>query len=84
MPWRKWGEGLVDTMQLWTLTNPREGFVKLDTIAKFLGCSRKTDGWTGASVWPAWQAGEHDRIRAYCAQDVEVVRAVHRRMAGLA
>lgn len=80
-PWRKWGEGLADTMGMWCLTNPRE-YVKLDVIARFLGVAPKMEGMSGAEVWPAYQRGEHEKIRAYCAQDVETTRAVYRAMVG--
>ena len=82
IPWRKWGDGVEDTMELWSLTNPREGYTKLDTIARFLGLGSKTEGMDGREVWPAYQRGEHDRIRTYCAQDVALTRDVHRVIRG--
>ena len=81
LPYRKWGDGLVDTMQLWSITNPKE-YVKLDTIARFLGYSGKEDGMSGAEVWPAYLRGEHDRIRHYCAKDVALTRSIHLHMTG--
>lgn len=80
-PWKKWGDGLADTMGMWCLTNPRD-YVKLDTIARFLGVPPKLDGMTGADVWPAYCAGDHAKIKAYCAQDVETTRAVYLAMVG--
>lgn len=81
LPYRKWGDGLIDTMQLWSITDPKQ-MVKLDTIARFLGVEGKEPGMNGAEVWPAYQRGEHDRIRHYCAKDVEMTRAVYLRMVG--
>lgn len=80
-PFTKWGDGLVDVMLLWSATNPRE-FAKLSTIAAFLDLAGKPEGITGASVWPMYQEGRHAEIRAYCAGDVETVRAVYRRIGG--
>lgn len=81
LPYRKWGDGLADTMQMWSITNPTDR-VKLDTIARFLGYGGKDDGMDGAEVWPAYQRGEHERIKTYCARDVELVRSVYLRMTG--
>ena len=81
IPYRKWGEGLHDTMQMWSVTNPRE-YVSLDTIARFLGLPGKPEGITGASVWPMYQEGRHEEIRRYCAGDVETTRAIYRRITG--
>jgi predicted PolB exonuclease-like 3'-5' exonuclease len=41
----------------------------LNVTAKSLGLPGKTDT-TGADVAELWAAGEHDRVRAYCLQDV--------------
>lgn len=79
LPYRKWGEGLADTMAMWSATNPRE-MIGLATIARFLGVGAKGEGMSGAEVWPAYLRGEHERIRDYCAQDVELVREVYRRI----
>jgi len=79
LPYRKWGDGLIDTMTMWSATNPRD-MVGLDRIARFLGIEGKDDGMDGSKVWPAYQLGQHDRIRHYCAHDVELVRHVYQRM----
>jgi len=79
LPYRKWGDGLIDTMTMWSATNPRD-MVGLDRIARFLGIEGKDEGMDGSKVWPAYQLGQHDRIRHYCAQDVELVRHVYQRM----
>lgn len=81
LPYRKWGDGLIDTMAMWSQTDPRD-MVKLDTIARFLGLEGKEPGMNGAEVWPAYLRGEHDRIAAYCAKDVALTRAIHLRMIG--
>ena len=81
LPYRKWGDGLADTMLMWSATNPTDK-VRLDTIARFLGYAGKEDGMSGAEVWPAYLRGEHDRIQHYCAKDVEMVRSIYLRMTG--
>ena len=81
LPYRKWGDGLIDTMQMWSITNPKD-MVKLDTIATFLGLEGKEPGMNGAEVWPAYQRGEHDRIAAYCAKDVALTRSIYLAMIG--
>jgi hypothetical protein len=57
---------------------------KLADIAEFLGVGEKAEGLSGSEIYPAWLAGEHDRIRRYCAQDVELTRAIYRRCRVLA
>ena len=37
---------------------------------------------SGAEVWPAYLRGEHERIKHYCAADVEMVRSIYLRMVG--
>ena len=81
LPYQKWGTGLADTMAMWSATNPQDK-VKLDTIARFLGYGGKDPGMDGSEVWPAYQRGEHERIRHYCAKDVELTRSVYLHMVG--
>lgn len=73
----------ADTMDLWKSSDFNSKWSKLDDIARFLGIEGKADGWDGSKVWPAYQAGEHDAIRAYCARDVELTREVYLRMGGM-
>ena len=61
-----------------------DGIVKgegLDEWAAAFGLPGKTDGWTGASVYPAYLAGQHDEIREYCAGDVFATRDLYLRVA---
>lgn len=44
--------------------------------AAFFGVEGKTAGWSGARVWPAYQAGEYDAIGAYCMADVAATTAI--------
>jgi len=51
--------------------------------AQAFGLPGKTDGWTGASVYPAYLEGRHDDIADYCAGDVRATRALYLRLAHL-
>lgn len=52
----------------------------LDEWAAFFGIEGKADGWTGADVWPAYQAGRIAEIAAYCEQDVTATAAIYQRI----
>jgi len=71
---------VVDTGELWRATDPAPGRTSLAKIATFLGLGEKAEGLDGSKVYDAWHAGEHDRIRRYCAADVELVREIHGRI----
>ena len=64
--WRKWA---------------REPSVSLDTLANALGIpSSKDGGIEGKDVWKAYQDGRQAEIYEYCKRDVEVTRAIYKRM----
>lgn len=71
---------VVDTQEMWKATDTRGTGARLADIAAFLGLEGKGEGLAGDKVYDAWLAGEHDRIRAYCAQDVALVRTIHGRI----
>jgi hypothetical protein len=52
----------------------------LDEWAKFLGLAGKTDGITGADVFPLWQAGRYDEVTEYCKQDAALTLAIYDRI----
>ena len=58
----------LDLMDLLALYQPRAN-APLDAMAKLAGFAGKL-GMDGAQVWPAFQAGKIDEIRAYCETDV--------------
>ena len=58
----------------------RNGRISLDRLAKIFGFGGKTQGMTGADVGRVWSGGDIDRISAYCRDDVEMTRAIHRKM----
>lgn len=64
--WRKWA---------------REPSVSLDALAKALGIpSSKGGGIEGKDVWKAYQDGRQAEIYQYCKRDVEVTRAIYKKM----
>jgi len=45
-------------------------FAKLDYWLNYFGIGQKTEGMDGSQVYPAWKAGEYDKIQSYCEDDV--------------
>lgn len=81
-PWfprdpKPWSDDVHDTMAMWA---GRNGRISLDRLAKIFGLGGKTQGMTGADVGRVWAGGDADRIAAYCRDDVEMTRAIHRKM----
>lgn len=58
----------TDLMDLLAKYNGRAN-APLDELAKLCGFPGKL-GMDGSQVWPAWQAGKEDEVRAYCETDV--------------
>lgn len=71
---------LFDTMYEWE----RWGYgskISLDRLAHVLNLpSSKDAGVDGSMVWELFTAGEHHAIHDYCLRDVELTRAIYRRM----
>lgn len=64
--WERWGYGAK---------------ISLDKLARVLGLqSSKVGGINGAHVFEMFQRGEYRAIRDYCMRDVEVTRAIYRKM----
>jgi len=75
---KPWSESIRDTMLMW---NPeRERRISLDKLCKVLGVPTSKGDMDGSKVYDAYKAGEFDRIATYCKADVEVTRAVFRRL----
>jgi len=71
---------LYDTMREWAKWNQKR-CISLRDLAKALQVdAAKLDGMSGDQVYDLFRAGAHERIVRYCLQDVEVVRAIYRRM----
>lgn len=68
-----------DTMLLWCGAYSKD-HVKMDDLAFMLGLPGKGD-IDGSDVWPMCQEGRIEEVAEYCARDVEVVRAIWRRIA---
>ncbi|MDY0271519.1 MAG: 3'-5' exonuclease [Advenella sp.] len=58
----------IDLMDLLAKYNGRAN-APLDQLAKLCGFPGKL-GMDGGQVWPAWQEGKADEVRAYCETDV--------------
>ncbi|HYG44740.1 MAG TPA: 3'-5' exonuclease [Bordetella sp.] len=58
----------IDLMDLLAKYNGRAN-APLDELAKLCGFPGKL-GMDGSQVWPAWQQGKADEVRAYCETDV--------------
>jgi len=74
---KPWSELICDTMTLWDANQKAGG--SMDRLCKLMGIPGKGD-FGGADVWPAIERGEFDRVAAYCRDDVDRTRAMHRRM----
>jgi 3'-5' exonuclease len=68
-----------DTMLMWACGDSRD-YVKLDALAKCLGVGEKTPSMDGSKVYDLWLAGDADACAEYCKDDVELTRAVYRRL----
>lgn len=77
----KFRGNIADTIDMWSC-DVWGSKTKLDTIARFLGVGHKTDGIDGSQVFDYWQDGRVDEIKAYCCDDVELTRAVYKRIEG--
>lgn len=73
---RPWDAGVYDTMVKWAGHKNRVG---LDKLAQALGLPGKGE-IDGSQVWPLVQAGRLQDVLDYCARDVELTRAVYKRM----
>lgn len=72
---KPWDKTVFDTMTAWSGAKDR---ISMDALCGIFGIQGK-DGFDGSMVYPAWVAGEHDRIKEYCAADVSAVRQIHQR-----
>jgi predicted PolB exonuclease-like 3'-5' exonuclease len=74
---KPWDLNPYDTMVQWDAKN----FIKIDRLARAFGLEGKK-GFDGSMVYDAWKRGEIERIGEYCRDDVELTRAVYKRMTG--
>jgi hypothetical protein len=73
---KPWDDGVFDTMVRWAGVKDR---VKLEKLAKVLGVGTKGD-MDGSKVWDYVRDGRIAEVADYCANDVVLTRAVHKRM----
>lgn len=80
IPSEKWSPRVIDTAARAAGSNPK-GIERpsLGKLCRKLGIAAKSD-LDGSKVYDAWLAGEHDKIRRYCAEDVVAAREVFRRL----
>lgn len=72
---KPWSQEIFDTMIAWA---GARGTIGQDRLCEALGLPGKGD-FDGSMVAEAWANGEYAKIASYCLQDVETVRAIHRR-----
>lgn len=65
------------TMEAWAGFN---GMIGLDRLCGILGVKGKTEGITGADVWPEYQKGNIEKIKDYCKDDVSALIEVYNRL----
>lgn len=73
---KSWDTKVYDTMTKFAGYGNR---ISLDKLCLALGIEGKGD-ITGADVWPMVQTGRLDEVAAYCCHDVQITRAVYKRM----
>lgn len=71
---------MYDIMHEWTKWNPK-GWVTLDEMARALGIKSSKEGeLDGSKVHEFYKKGKLQEIYDYCNADVEVTRAIYKRM----
>lgn len=73
---KPWSKEVHDTMTMWA---GAKGSISLDRLCRVLGIKGKHDV-DGSMVAGMFERGEYDAIAGYCMDDVDMVRAVHRKM----
>lgn len=73
---KPWSESVFDTMTYFAGAKDR---ISLDRLCRVLGLEGKT-GITGADVWPMVQDGKILDVAAYCRHDVQITRAIYKRL----
>lgn len=68
---------IFDTMTEWA---GKRNYVSLNEICLSLGIQPKGDEIDGSKVWDFVQDGKLKQVADYCADDVEKVRAIHKRI----
>ncbi len=74
---RYWDDHFIDAMQVWNMQSGHVSGSGLDAVAKALGVGEKNGD--GAMFYELFKA-DPDKAKAYCANDVELLRKVVLRM----
>lgn len=78
---RPWDKSVFDTMTQWAGYGKRIGLEKLCNVLGIAGKGSEIDEpIDGSMVWDFVRDGKIEKVAAYCAGDVERVRAIHHRM----
>lgn len=77
LPWaaKPWDNNPFDTMMQWDAKN----YISLDKLCRAFGMGGKGD-IDGSMVYKLWKNKEFDKLSAYCADDVNKVREIAKRM----
>lgn len=75
---KPWSKDVFDTLYA-TMGNNKTGG-SLSAISSALSLGQKTEGMSGAEVWPEYQKGNIDKITEYCIQDVFLTREIYKRL----
>lgn len=73
---KPWADNVFDTMVQWAGARDR---ISMDRLCRILGIPGKGD-MDGSKVWEYVRAGRIAEVAAYCCDDIERTRAMHRRM----
>ena len=68
---------IFDTMTEWA---GKRNYVSLNEVCLSLGIPPKSDEIDGSKVWDFVQEGKLKQVAEYCADDVEKVRKIHKRI----
>lgn len=77
LPWsaKPWDNNPFCTMMQWDGKN----YISIDKLARAMGIEGKGD-IDGSMVYKLWKNGKHEKNKAYCIDDVEMVRKIAKRM----
>lgn len=78
IPFDRWLKSCSDTMLMWQ--GPGREWTGLGDLAEFLGLGEKSAD--GSQVLGMWLDGDKEAIASYCMHDVELTRAVFKRLGG--
>jgi predicted PolB exonuclease-like 3'-5' exonuclease len=75
---KTWGIKAFDTMTAMQFGD--NSYVSLENLCLAFGVKSPKGELDGSKVWQAYQDGKHDKIKAYCADDVRATREIYYKM----